>query len=150
MVFVNISSLQGLAIKKNMGNLETGSLTGYYTLILMMCFVVKIKIFLLVNILKQKTLMMFQGWSRACPFYFRYLRWLVGIGRPARGLILWIITVNISEKRNKISHVIIILTITYQNMLLVNTINVCVTCCGHPSRGWSCLLWLNMHDHEED
>ena len=25
-----------------------------------------------------------------------------------------------------------------------------VTCCSHPSRGWSCWLWLNMHDHEGD
>ena len=22
--------------------------------------------------------------------------------------------------------------------------------CGHPSKGWSCSLWLNMHDHEGD
>ena len=22
-----------------------------------------------------------------------------------------------------------------------------VTCCGHPTKCWSCLLWLNMHDH---
>ena len=39
-----------------MVNLETGLLTGYYTLILMMCFVVKINFFLLVDILKQKNI----------------------------------------------------------------------------------------------
>ena len=25
----------------------------------------------------------------------------------------------------------------------------CVTCCCHPSRGWSCSLSLNLHDNED-
>ena len=43
--------------------------------------------------------------------------------------------------------------IRFEKMYFLNRVDVldtCVTCCGHPTKGWSCSLWLNMHDHERD